>query len=205
MPQVPKDEVRAKMLDAALEVFAARGFERASMSEIAERAGVATGNLYRYYDGKDALFAAAVPDAIARELERRLEASARSFSFLATEAPLADVTREANELLAFWVEHRLAVGVLLDRAAGTPHHGFADRFVERLVRWSIEEIRAHHPAVRIGAPARLVLENLFDNTRRTIAAILVSSPNERALREGVAAFRAYQVNGLRGFVRWLVA
>jgi AcrR family transcriptional regulator len=46
------------VLDAAADVFAERGFVRARMSEVAQRAGVATGSLYNVAASKEALFAA---------------------------------------------------------------------------------------------------------------------------------------------------
>jgi AcrR family transcriptional regulator len=46
------------VLDAAADVFAERGFVRARMSEVATRAGVATGSLYNVAASKEALFAA---------------------------------------------------------------------------------------------------------------------------------------------------
>jgi len=49
------DETRTRILNAALAVFRERGFERATMREIAAAAGVATGAAYYYFDSKDAL------------------------------------------------------------------------------------------------------------------------------------------------------
>ena len=46
------------VLDAAAEVFAERGFVRTRMSDVAQRAGVATGSLYGVAKSKEALFAA---------------------------------------------------------------------------------------------------------------------------------------------------
>ncbi|MGH8793122.1 MAG: TetR/AcrR family transcriptional regulator [Stackebrandtia sp.] len=48
---------REQLLDAALEVFVARGIDRATMKDVAEAAGAAPGLLYHYFDGKDALVA----------------------------------------------------------------------------------------------------------------------------------------------------
>lgn len=42
-------------MDAAREVFVEKGFTKASMSEIAQRAGVAHGTTYLYFKSKDAL------------------------------------------------------------------------------------------------------------------------------------------------------
>jgi AcrR family transcriptional regulator len=52
----PKSEAtRRRILDAALGVFRERGFESATMREIASAAGVAVGAAYYYFDSKDAL------------------------------------------------------------------------------------------------------------------------------------------------------
>lgn len=45
-----------KILDAALEVFSEKGFHLATVDEIAERADVGKGTLYRYFANKETLF-----------------------------------------------------------------------------------------------------------------------------------------------------
>ena len=49
------DETRGRILEAALSVFRERGFEKATMREIATEAGVATGAAYYYFDSKDSI------------------------------------------------------------------------------------------------------------------------------------------------------
>jgi len=49
------EATRAHILDAALRVFRERGFQAATMREIAAAAGVAVGAAYYYFDSKDAL------------------------------------------------------------------------------------------------------------------------------------------------------
>ncbi|MEK9971135.1 MAG: TetR/AcrR family transcriptional regulator [Ferrovibrio sp.] len=59
-PQSSKrDRTRRQLLDAALKVFAARGFEAGSIQEIAAVAGVANGTFYNYFPTKDAILEAA--------------------------------------------------------------------------------------------------------------------------------------------------
>jgi len=48
---------RGEILDAALEVFAEKGYERGTMRDIAAHVGVTEPALYRHYAGKEALFA----------------------------------------------------------------------------------------------------------------------------------------------------
>ncbi len=52
------EETRARILAAALATFRERGFEKATMREIAEAAEVATGAAYYYFDSKDAIVSA---------------------------------------------------------------------------------------------------------------------------------------------------
>lgn len=54
-----KERVRV-ILAAALHLFKERGIEHVTTNDIAERAGVPIGSLYRYYSNKDAIIAALV-------------------------------------------------------------------------------------------------------------------------------------------------
>ena len=49
------DQKRAEILKSAARVFAAYGFDRASMSDLARECGISKANIYHYYNGKDAL------------------------------------------------------------------------------------------------------------------------------------------------------
>jgi AcrR family transcriptional regulator len=49
------EETRTRILDAALGVFRERGFDRATMREVAAVAKVAVGAAYYYFDSKDAI------------------------------------------------------------------------------------------------------------------------------------------------------
>ena len=68
------EETRARILNAALASFRERGFEAATMREIAEKAGVATGAAYYYFPSKEAI----VMDFYRRsceEMQPRIEAA----------------------------------------------------------------------------------------------------------------------------------
>lgn len=64
--QSKRAEVRAEILQAARAVFEERGFEEATMREIAKGAGVAVGTLFNYFPDKTALLFAALHDDIER-------------------------------------------------------------------------------------------------------------------------------------------
>jgi AcrR family transcriptional regulator len=201
VPQVLKDEVRARILDAALEIMAAQGVQRATMGAIAERAGLGTASLYRYYPGKQELFDAVVTPELARRFESLLDRRVRALA----RGTLAGVPTDdlGGDMLAFWIEHRLAVVILLDRAAGTAYAGYGERFVEKLTAHTLAEIRVAHPDVRVSPGARFVLTRIFENTRRLIADVLERHADAEDLRQAIQAFWSYQIAGLRGFSQWL--
>lgn len=53
---------RLEIVRAARSVFAEKGFEKATLEEIAERAELGKGTVYNYFDSKDILFAVAMDD-----------------------------------------------------------------------------------------------------------------------------------------------
>ena len=84
-----KEQRPGELLDAALEVFVARGYAAARLEDVAARAGVSKGTLYLYYAGKEDLFKAVVRVTILPVIEqfrRRIEQATGS-----SEELLADV------------------------------------------------------------------------------------------------------------------
>jgi AcrR family transcriptional regulator len=63
---------RARLLDAAKEIFEENGFLDARISDIAERAGLSHGSFYHYFDSKEQIFrevAGAVDERLSEPLE----------------------------------------------------------------------------------------------------------------------------------------
>lgn len=60
--QYQKEDVRQRILQAALSEFWAKGYAGGKISNIARSAGVPVGNLYRYFDGKNGLLDALVKE-----------------------------------------------------------------------------------------------------------------------------------------------
>jgi len=73
-PLLSRPSAKERILDAALEVFSLKGFHPATMDEIAEKAGVGKGTLYRYFETKEKLFAELVRLRL-EELGRRAGSS----------------------------------------------------------------------------------------------------------------------------------
>jgi AcrR family transcriptional regulator len=94
---------RAELLEAALELFAERGYRDASVDEIAARAGYSKGALYWHFSSKDDLFFALLEERIDRPWRETIELleSAPPEHDMAPEASqrFAEVLRGQRELL----------------------------------------------------------------------------------------------------------
>ncbi|HMR77568.1 MAG TPA: TetR/AcrR family transcriptional regulator [Polyangiaceae bacterium] len=61
-----KADKRRRLLEAALELFAERGFHGTAVPLVAERAGISAGSVYRFFESKEALVNAVFRDAKTR-------------------------------------------------------------------------------------------------------------------------------------------
>ena len=203
MPQVLKEDIERRILSAATEAFAELGYRGTTVAEIGRRAGLSTGNIYRYFKGKGALFGAIIDDAFVERFDRLLE---RRVSALASSRDMRHLGEDAEAaqraLLDFWVEERLRVIILLDRSEGTPRAGYGEGFVARLV-----EQASLGPGGRVGegleGVAVLTLTNIFDAARRAIVSILERYEDAADVRLGFEAFWSFQLAGLAGFATWV--
>jgi AcrR family transcriptional regulator len=71
-PGVAAEDTRAALLGAAAGVFARRGYDGASISEITSEAGLTSGAIYAHYGSKAELFVATLRAYMERDLEKLL-------------------------------------------------------------------------------------------------------------------------------------
>lgn len=64
-----KEARPTEIIEAALQVFIEYGFAAARLDDVAKRAGIVKGTLYRYYDTKEDLFRAVVQAAVEMHLQ----------------------------------------------------------------------------------------------------------------------------------------
>jgi AcrR family transcriptional regulator len=112
----------AALIDAGAELFAEKGYEATTMTEIASRAGAAIGSLYQFFPSKEALaealfnrFAERAATAFARVEERAPGCSARELADLFIDHKLGrgtdrDVAIALSNVVAGIVERRKPLG-----------------------------------------------------------------------------------------------
>jgi TetR/AcrR family fatty acid metabolism transcriptional regulator len=90
--QSRREDKRQRIIDAAVEVFSAKGFFGARVAEIAEIAGVADGTIYLYFKSKD--------DLLISLFEERMGEINRRFA-----AMLATLRSPEEKLRRYLIEH----------------------------------------------------------------------------------------------------
>lgn len=101
-----KAERPAEILQAAMAVFAERGFAAARLDEIASRAGVSKGAVYLYFETKEDVFRAVVDQAIAPPM-RAIRAM-----IAAHPGPFPDLLRVVPDRIAVLMETLPVGGVV---------------------------------------------------------------------------------------------
>lgn len=121
--QYLKDEIKYSILQAALNEFDEKGFNDASMREIAGNAGIATGNIYRYFGGKDDLFQA----IMAPVYERFTELIFTEFAADDHNTPvLEDIV---DKIMNFYEAFSREFMILLDKSQGSSYQGIKEDLI----------------------------------------------------------------------------
>lgn len=180
---------RSQLLTAARGVFAKKGYESATVSEIVSRAGVAQGTFYLYFPGKDALagaFAEALAERFAEVAEEKTS-RVRTFDTAIARLLEAAITVADEYRDVFLVANR-GLELVSDRDDWMTRTAPSREWLERFIRhWqSAGAINGHvRPAV-----ASRVLRDSLDRAAKSY--VLFGDRNygrdlAEMLRRGLAA------------------
>jgi len=193
MPKiVDKEEMRNGILDAAMRVFANKGYHAASVSDVAEAAGLAKGTLYIYFESKDAMTIAIVDrqfaiiakqitngslcktlDAFLDELMQTMDVPAEQASFHRVFFEVFGPSFASNE----FADH---VARFFDRIGS--HYAKQITYLQKL-----GEVAEHHHASSIGR----VLASMLDGVVLHRGLFNISERrHQRMIREAITLFGA---------------
>ncbi|MBA3576043.1 MAG: TetR/AcrR family transcriptional regulator [Sphingomonas sp.] len=110
-----------KILDAALDEFGERGFSEGSIVGITQRANVALGTFYTYFDSKEAVFKALVTDMSARVRDHVAPVLREATDTL-------DGELKALECYLQFARSQKQVYRIIDEAEFADPHGFAKHY-----------------------------------------------------------------------------
>ena len=183
-----KAATRERILQTAVAVFGERGYQAASMDEIARRAGSSKGGVYFHFPNKQAIF-----EALIAELVTVLEADVREAIDRAHGA-LARVDAALSVAIRTFAAHRGLTRLLLVEANGLGHPFDQEIRVARTVFLGVIEAYLAN-AVAEGAIAPLDTRIaacvwLGAINEVVVQWLYVESPGKPALEEALPALRS---------------
>jgi AcrR family transcriptional regulator len=112
-----KDARPAEILDAALAVFAQKGFAATKLDDIAAKAGITKGTIYLYFDSKQALFEALARQSVGAQIE---QVTAQLAHFSGTSAELLRFVLSTMGRFAMTSDRVVLPRLVLAEAANFP-------------------------------------------------------------------------------------
>ena len=181
-----KDEIRIKIMNSAETCFFKSNFEKASMRDIADGAGITLSNIYKYFKNKNALF-----DAVIADYSREY---VRNFNSFVSHEKGEDFSGKQKEnlktsLLSVILHDRNKFIILMEKSAGTDYADFKNRIISVL-----SDHMFSRNAVKMERFACILFaSNLFSN----IVEIAKHYKNEDWARDNISAVVEYHLGGMK--------
>lgn len=124
--QYLKKSIRDNIIKSAMEEFKAYGYANASIRNIANNANISLGNIYRYFDNKEALYYSII-NPLLDEVKANIDAEYNN--------PDSNIMQSAEKILGFLMKNSDSFVIL--RKGNTFHY---NKFIDYLVDATTEKI-----------------------------------------------------------------
>ncbi|MCT4662224.1 MAG: TetR/AcrR family transcriptional regulator [Tissierellales bacterium] len=143
--QVKKKLVHDNIVENAKKEFLANGYEHASMRKIAKDSQITVGNIYRYFDNKEALFKYIVEPAyeLVIALVETIETAADRNSNISVFEDPSVLTEKVDKFIDIAREYRSELIILLEGANGSRFEGSKRQitlFLENRMKAAIDHL-----------------------------------------------------------------
>lgn len=147
--QYKKDELKAAIVDEAEKEFFDKGYQNASLRQIAKRAGTTIGNLYNYFESKEALF----DELVQSEYNAFIDMiKNHSDSMIYTKTIDGDDFQSWREIIYDFIQQLMPIFskrfiIMLDLSTGTKYENAKVEFTDFLHQHFLEHTKASKQAV----------------------------------------------------------
>lgn len=203
--QIKKDAIEKQIKNAARIKFAEKGFKGVSMRDIAQKAGVSVGNIYHYYNNKEALFNSIITPAFVDEFKLIITEKTRSIVALDQDGlgNNPSIILLSDEYFNFISKYRLEFIILLGNAHGTKyeneHQNIINMFVETAISFAESTIKES-----ITEEKRFLICVLYSNMFQSMIDILIEYEHRPAIKELIKSLTLYHIQGLRAMMDELI-
>ena len=206
--QIKKGEVKEKIIEVAKQCFRDKGFEKASLREIAKKAGVTKGNIYTYFTSKDQLFCEVVRPAMniirSSMKESRAQDYVMIFNGNQSERDAAEASREAfNRFIYSLLDYKEELKLLFLRAAGSSLENFREDAFELYSASAVsftKSLSEMLPGKEIKM-SEMLIHSLASMYLRVIEEILIHEPKKQELNDYIEQMSTLVHHGFANVIK----
>ena len=184
--QIKKDIVRDRILRAAADDFLDIGFQKASLREIAKKAGVSKGSIYTYFRNKDELFLELAGPAMEHiKATMQMDYDKRyTLSIISNNDDYLEFSvKEFSDFVYTLLEHKEGLRLLFFASAGSQMENFREEVFELYTFHSLEfgrKIEELIPGKTI-LLSEMLIHSLASMYLRMLEEILIHEPCKEEL------------------------
>lgn len=124
--QYLKEDIKEKIISSAITEFKTKGYMNASMREIAKNAGVATGNIYRYFKNKEELFNGII--APVYNLLMNYAFQIKDYEGEETSA-MYEICKIKDKIIDVFKDHSTEMLILIDKSEGSKYANIKEEWI----------------------------------------------------------------------------
>lgn len=128
--QYQKDEVRNRIVEEALKEFNEKGYEGASIRNIAKNSNTSVGNLYKYFKSKEELH----ENLVGAIYDRFVDYITQFANVELNEKAETIFYKLADEIMEIFNKNNIEISILLNESKGTKYENCKSIFVDFVTR-----------------------------------------------------------------------
>lgn len=135
MAQYKKNEIREAIEKVALDLFLKNGYKQTKIQEIAEKANVSVGNIYRYFKSKEEIFYAIITVSFVDTLNDILHKRTIILSkkYLGISVTNTEENWYKEDYIDFLIKNRKQLTILFFQNKGTKYENIKDELIKQLM------------------------------------------------------------------------
>lgn len=199
MVQTLKAERRNRIERSSLEEFYQKGFENASMREIAKKAQISTSNLYNYFESKEELFYE-ITDEIYQKINNlffQLINAEKAVGVPKFFEQITDkITKPIGELIK---KYRLEFLIILEKSQGSRYENYKEELVKVIEQHFIKDIQSKRDTQIKQLTDTFIMHIIARNLLETLIEISEHYKNDKWVDYNINLFLKYHLNGIKQF------
>jgi hypothetical protein len=198
MAQYKKDDIKKKIDAAALRIFAEKGYAGSSISDIAKKAQVSVGNIYRYYKSKDDIFYSIIPADFSERLKNVLlsKISYARDAVSGRDMASGPFSLINEEFIGFIALNREIMLILFMGAGGTKFGAVKDEAIDYLIKTVKENYSGQDNEVIFDERNDYVVRSIYMKLIEMIMDILKVSDTLPEIKRSLNIINSYHLFGV---------